>query len=59
VPTYSYKCIKCSKIEDVVHGFNDKYSDSCECGGDMKKVFYPTGVTFKGSGFYSNDSKGK
>jgi putative FmdB family regulatory protein len=59
MPTYSYKCVSCSKIEDVVHGINDEYTDICSCGGKMQKVFYPAGVSFKGSGFYSTDSKGK
>jgi putative FmdB family regulatory protein len=57
VPTYSYKCTSCSKIEDIVHGINDQYNEICDCGGDMNKVFYPAGVSFKGSGFYINDSK--
>jgi putative FmdB family regulatory protein len=59
MPTYTYKCTKCSKTEDVVHGFNESYSSSCECGGETSKVFYPTGIKFKGKGFYSNDSKAK
>jgi putative FmdB family regulatory protein len=59
MPTYTYKCAKCSKVEDVFHPFSEDYSSSCECGGKMNKVFYPSGISFKGSGFYSNDSKGK
>jgi len=59
VPTYTYKCTHCSKTEDIIHGINDGYSDICDCGGDMQKVFYPAGISFKGSGFYSTDSKSK
>lgn len=59
MPTYTYKCIKCLKIEEVIHGINDDYNDYCICGGDMKKVFTPAGISFKGSGFYSTDSKNK
>jgi len=59
MPTYSYKCVSCSKIEDVIHGINHNHSYICDCGGDMQKVFYPAGISFKGSGFYSTDSKGK
>jgi predicted nucleic acid-binding Zn ribbon protein len=29
-----------------------------ECQGVLKKVVYPTGVVFKGSGFYTTDYKG-
>ena len=29
---------------------------ACEdCGGTVKKVLYPVGIAFKGSGFYVND----
>ena len=59
MPTYTYKCIRCSKIEDIRHGINDKYTEECICGGEMKKVFYPSSIQFNGSGFYSTDSKGK
>lgn len=55
MPTYTYKCEKCSKLEDIVHGMNDNYTDSCICGGKMNRVFYPAGISFKGSGFYSTD----
>jgi putative FmdB family regulatory protein len=59
MPTYSYKCIKCSKTEDVVHGMREDYTDLCECGGKMQKIFYPSTISFNGSGFYSTDSKVK
>ena len=30
----------------------------CElCGGALRRVLYPTGIIFKGSGFYRNDSR--
>jgi len=29
-----------------------------ECGGHIRRVLYPAGVIFKGSGFYVNDHKG-
>jgi hypothetical protein len=28
------------------------------CQGKLRKVIYPTGVVFKGSGFYTTDYKG-
>lgn len=58
MPTYTYRCIKCSKQEDIVHSINDVYNDICSCGGKMKKIFYPAGVYFKGAGFYSTDNRG-
>ena len=30
----------------------------CErCGGALRRVLYPTGIIFKGSGFYRTDSR--
>ena len=29
--------------------------DCPECGGELRKLLYPVGVQFKGSGFYSTD----
>ncbi len=26
-----------------------------ECGGSIRRVFYPAGIVFKGSGFYKTD----
>jgi hypothetical protein len=31
---------------------------SCEmCGGQLRRVIHPTGIIFKGSGFYSTDAR--
>ena len=27
------------------------------CGGTLRRVIYPSGIIFKGSGFYRNDSR--
>ena len=57
MPTYEYKCKKCDKKFEVVHGINDSV-DSCEsCGGEVRRVFHPVGIVFKGSGFYATDAK--
>ena len=30
----------------------------CElCGGELRRVLFPTGIIFKGSGFYRTDSR--
>lgn len=29
------------------------------CGGQLQKVFHPSGIVFKGSGYYVNDSRSK
>lgn len=59
MPTYTYRCVKCARQEDISHGMNDEYSDICVCGGEMRKVFVPNGIVFKGPGFYKTDSRGK
>jgi putative FmdB family regulatory protein len=59
MPTYLYKCVRCSRQEDIVHGIEESHHDSCICGGEMKKVFSSNGIIFKGPGFYRTDSRGK
>ena len=32
--------------------------EQCErCGGELRRVFFPAGIIFKGSGFYKTDSR--
>ena len=32
--------------------------EACDrCGGELRRVFFPTGIIFKGSGFYKTDSR--
>ncbi len=60
MPTYSYKCTACGNAFDTVQSFSDPALTTCEvCGGALRKVFSPVGVTFNGSGFYRTDSRGK
>ena len=35
MPTYDYKCLKCGKIEEKIHGMNDAPSYVC-CDKAMK-----------------------
>jgi predicted nucleic acid-binding Zn ribbon protein len=30
-----------------------------DCGGSLRKLLFPVGIVFKGSGFYVNDYKNK
>lgn len=60
MPTYEYKCEKCSNGFEVFQSMNDEPLKTCpECGGEVKKVFTPAGIIFKGTGFYVNDYKNK
>lgn len=57
MPTYEYRCADCGKTFDIVQSFTDDALTTCpECGGHLKKVFGSVGISFKGSGFYVNDS---
>jgi putative FmdB family regulatory protein len=59
VPTYDYQCRSCSAITEVIHSMLEDGPSTCEhCGGQLRRVLYPTGIIFKGSGFYRTDSRG-
>jgi len=58
VPTYSYRCTECGTAFDIHQAFTEDSLTVCPtCNGVLRKVFSPIGVTFTGSGFYSNDSR--
>lgn len=58
MPTYEYRCVKCSKHTEVVQSFAEDPLTVCpSCGGALKKVFGSIGVVFKGSGFYKTDNR--
>ena len=58
MPTYSYRCTECGEAFDIVQSFTDDTLTVCPtCGGVLRKVFSPVGVSFSGSGFYRTDSR--
>lgn len=58
MPTYSYRCTECGNAFDIHQAFTDDALTVCpSCGGVLRKVFSPVGVTFSGSGFYRTDSR--
>lgn len=58
MPTYEYECKSCKRAFEVKHGINDPAPTTCEnCGGELRRVFYPPGLVFKGTGFYSTDGR--
>lgn len=60
MPTYSYRCTDCDRAFDIHQAFTDDTLTVCpHCGGALRKVFSPIGVSFTGSGFYRNDSRAK
>jgi putative FmdB family regulatory protein len=59
MPTYEYRCTNCDEHLEVVQSFSDEPLTKCpNCGGQLRKVFSPVGIVFKGSGFYKTDSRG-
>ena len=60
MPTYAYRCADCGHAFDIHQAFTDDALTVCpQCSGRLRKVFGSVGVTFKGSGFYRTDSRGK
>lgn len=58
MPTYEYACKKCGEHFDVFQSFDDDPIKKHKgCGGAVRRVFGSVGISFKGSGFYKNDSR--
>lgn len=58
MPTYEYACSTCGHRFDVRQSFNDNPLTDCpECGASVRRVLYPAGVIFKGSGWYATDNR--
>ena len=58
MPTYEYRCTNCGNRLDVFQRIDEEPLRTCaECGGELRKVFHPAGIVFKGSGFYATDSR--
>ena len=58
MPTYDYQCRSCGAITEVIHSMLEEGPTDCpRCGGPLRRVLYPTGIIFKGSGFYRTDSR--
>lgn len=58
MPTYEYRCKQCEHELEAVQGFHDDPLTECPtCGGPLRKKFGSVGISFKGSGFYKNDSR--
>ena len=56
MPTYEYVCQACSHRFETWQKMADEPLTTCpECGSHVRRVFYPAGLVFKGSGFYKTD----
>lgn len=61
MPTYDYKCEKCSHVFEVFQLMKAVRVKACpECGGKVERLIGSgSGIIFKGSGFYATDYKKK
>lgn len=58
MPTYDYQCRSCGTVTEVIHAMSEDGPAVCDrCGGELRRVLYPAGIIFKGSGFYRTDSR--
>ena len=56
MPTYEYLCKTCSHRFETWQKMTDEPLTVCpECGATIRRVLYPAGIVFKGSGFYKTD----
>jgi putative FmdB family regulatory protein len=60
VPTYEYECTACGQRVEVYQRISEDPLTTCGvCGGQLRKVFHPAGIVFKGTGFYATDHRSK
>ncbi len=58
MPIYEYECIHCGHHFELKQSFHDKPRAACpKCKKTAKRVFHPTPIIFKGSGFYVTDHR--
>ena len=58
MPNYGYRCQPCQREFEIQQRMSEPPQAACpDCGGAGTRLFYPTGILFKGSGFYKTDSR--
>lgn len=58
MPTYGYQCTECKHEFSVFQNMKDDPITACpQCGEKVKRLLYPVGIVFKGTGWYINDSR--
>ena len=56
MPTYEYLCNHCSHRFETWQKMSDDPLTTCpKCGEHIRRVLFPAGIVFKGSGFYKTD----
>src|SRR5215470_406170 len=58
MPTYEYLCQSCGARFEAWQKMSDDPIDTCPtCGNHVRRIIFPVGLVFKGSGFYVNDTR--
>ncbi len=58
MPTYEYLCKTCGHRFETWQKMADEPLTTCpDCGAQIRRVLFPAGVVFKGSGFYKTDHR--
>ncbi|OAA30066.1 FmdB family transcriptional regulator [Kosmotoga arenicorallina S304] len=58
MPRYRYVCESCANEIEAFQKISEEPLTTCpSCGGKLRKAIASVGVVFKGSGFYSTDSR--
>ncbi len=58
MPIYGYRCSSCGHQFEIQQRMSAAPLQVCpKCQGKLTKILYPTGVIFKGSGYYTTDYK--
>ncbi|HEU5342999.1 MAG TPA: FmdB family zinc ribbon protein [Ktedonobacterales bacterium] len=58
MPMYDYRCTACGARFEAWQKFTDDPISVCPiCSGPAQRVIHAAGIMFKGSGFYSTDSR--
>lgn len=58
MPVYDYHCPVCNRYFERIRNMEDRNGVLCDlCGGQAVRVYVPVGIVFKGSGFYTTDSR--
>lgn len=56
MPTYEYQCKSCDHRFETWQKMSDEPLTVCpQCQGVIRRVLFPAGIVFKGSGFYKTD----
>ena len=58
MPMYDYRCTACGARFEAWQKFTDDPISVCPtCSGPAQRVIHAAGIMFKGSGYYSTDSR--